>query len=97
MKPIGFLPEAEQEMLEAARYYESQASGLGVKYLSEIEHAVVSIAESPMTWPKIEGELRRRLVRRFPFGILYRIESEEIVIVAVAHLRRKPSYWKGRT
>jgi toxin ParE1/3/4 len=96
MKPIGFLPEAEQEMLEAARYYESQASGLGVKYLSEIEHAVESIAEFPMTWPKVEGELRRRLVRRFPFGILYRIESEEIIIVAVAHLRRKPGYWKGR-
>ena len=49
-----------------------------------------------MTWPVIEAELRRRLVRRFPFGILYRIEPEEIVIVAVAHLRRKPGYWRER-
>ncbi|MBI5025569.1 MAG: type II toxin-antitoxin system RelE/ParE family toxin [Nitrospirae bacterium] len=96
MKPIIFLPEAEEEMYEAARYYESQASGLGIDYLSEVERAVASIAESPETWPKFDGELRRRLVRRFPFGILYYIESEEIVIVAVAHLRRRPGYWKKR-
>lgn len=96
MKPVVFLPEAEQEMLEAAIYYQSQASGLGVDYLSEAEHAVQAIAESPMTWPIIEGEIRRRLIRRFPFGILYRIEPERIVIVAVAHLRRRPDYWRGR-
>ncbi len=96
MKPVVFLPEAEQEMLEAAIYYQSQASGLGVDYLSEVEQAVQAIAESPMTWPIIEGELRRRLIRRFPFGILYRIEPERIVIVAVAHLRRRPGYWRGR-
>ena len=96
MKPVAFLPEAEQEMLEAARYYESQAAGLGEDYLLEIERAVSSIAESPNTWPIIEGKLRRRLVRKFPFGILYCVEPEEIVIIAVAHLRRKPGYWRER-
>ncbi|MBI4699083.1 MAG: type II toxin-antitoxin system RelE/ParE family toxin [Nitrospirae bacterium] len=96
MKSIIFLPDAEEEMYEAARYYESKASGLGIDYLSEIERAVASITEYPLTWPKIEGELRRRLVQRVPFGILYYIESEEIVIVAVAHLRRRPGYWKNR-
>lgn len=96
MKPVVFLPEAEQEMLEAAIYYQSQASGLGVDYLSEVERAVQAITKSPNTWPIIKGELRRRLVRRFPFGILYRIEPEKIVIIAVAHLRRKPGYWKKR-
>jgi plasmid stabilization system protein ParE len=96
MKPVVFLPEAEQEMLEAARYYESQASCLGADFLSEIERAVVSITESPMMWPIIKDELRRRLVRRFPFGILYRIDPDEIIIVAIAHLRRKPGYWRGR-
>jgi plasmid stabilization system protein ParE len=96
MKPVIFLPEAEQEMLEAAKYYESQASGLGVDYLSEAERAVQSIAESPTTWPIVEGELIRRLVRGFPFGILYRVDPEEVVIVAVAHLRRRPGYWRKR-
>lgn len=96
MTPVIFLPEAEQEMFEAAAYYQAQTSGLGFDYLSEVEQAVQAIAESPITWPIIEGELRRRLVKRFPFGILYRIEPEEIVIVAVAHLRRRPDYWKKR-
>jgi toxin ParE1/3/4 len=96
MKSVVFLPQAEQEMLEAARFYESQTAGLGVDYLSEVERAVQTIAESPTTWPVIEGELRRRLIRRFPFGILYRIEPEEIVIIAVAHLRCRPWYWRKR-
>lgn len=96
MNPVVFLPQAEQEMLEAARYYESQAVGLGADYLLEVERAVAAIAESPKTWPIIEGELRRRLVRRFPFGILYYIDPNEIAVVAVSHLRRKPSYWRGR-
>lgn len=95
MKSLIFLPEAKEEMNQAARYYEAQASGLGVDYLLEVERAVASISEAPELWPKLEGELRRRLVRRFPFGILYYIESE-IVIVAVAHLRRRPGYWKNR-
>ena len=56
MKSIIFLPEAEEEMYEAARYYESQASGLGVDYLSEVERAVASITEFPETWPKFDGK-----------------------------------------
>ncbi len=96
MTPVIFLPEAEKEMFEAAKYYESQAADLGIDFLSEAERAVGSIAELPLTWPVIEGEMRRRLVGRFPFGILYRIEPDEIVVVAVAHLRRKPGYWKER-
>ena len=71
MKSIIFIPEAREEMNEAARYYESQASGLGIDYLLEVERAVASITASPETWPKLEDELRRRLVRRFPFGVLY--------------------------
>ncbi|MEW6173534.1 MAG: type II toxin-antitoxin system RelE/ParE family toxin [Bacillota bacterium] len=96
MKSVVFLPEAEQEILEAAIYYESRASGLGIDYLSEVERAVQAVADSPHTWPIIEGELRRRLVRRFPFVILYRVEPEEVVVVAIAHLRRKPGYWRER-
>ena len=96
MKPIIFLPEAEQEMLEAAFYYQSKASGLGIDYLSEIDRAVEAIEETPHTWPILEGDLRRRLVRRFPSGVLYRVDPDEIVIVAVAHLSKRPGYWKKR-
>ncbi len=96
MMHVVFLPEAEQEMLEAALYYQSQASKLGIDFLSEVERATKFIAESPNTWPILEGKLRRRLIKRFPFGILYRVESEKIVVIAVADLRRKPGYWEKR-
>jgi len=84
-------------MLEAARYYQSLSSGLGNDYLAEVEHAVQSIASSPKTWPVLEGDFRRRLVKRFPFGVIYRNEPDIIVIIAVAHLRKKPGYWKKRS
>ena len=96
MKRVIFFSEAEQEMLEAALYYQSQSAGLGTDFLSEVEQAVQSIATSPYTWPILRGKLSRRLLRRFPFGALYAIEPKEIVIIAVAHLRRKPGYWKDR-
>jgi hypothetical protein len=86
MKPVIFLPEAEEEMLEAASYYQSQADGLGNDYLSE----------APDAWPILEHDLRRRLVRRFPFSVFYKIDPEEIVIIAVAHQRKKPGYWRKR-
>ncbi len=93
---IDFLPEADQEMAEAARYYQSLSSSLGDDYLDEVERAVHSAATSPQTWPILEGDFRRRLVKRFPFGVIYRIEPDKILIVAVAHLRKKPGYWKKR-
>jgi plasmid stabilization system protein ParE len=96
MKKVRLLDPAEQEMLDAARYYESQAAGLGVDFLSKVQNAVRDIAERPETWPVIRFEIRRRLVHRFPYGILYRIGPEEVVVVAVAHLRRHPTYWIGR-
>jgi hypothetical protein len=96
MMPVDFLPEADREMIEAARYYQSLTSGLGDDYLDEIEHAVHSIATSPQTWPILDGDFRRRLVKRFPFSVIYRIEPVKIVIIAVAHLRKKPGYWKKR-
>ena len=96
MIPVDFLPEADQEMIAAARYYQFLSSGLGDDYLAEVEHSVQSIASSPQTWPVLEGNLRRRLIKRFPFGILYRIEPDKILKIAVAHLRKKPGYCKKR-
>nr|MDO8109796.1 type II toxin-antitoxin system RelE/ParE family toxin [Candidatus Sigynarchaeota archaeon] len=96
MKAAVILQDAEKEMTEAVQFYEAQAKGLGVEFLSEVERAIQSIRETPETWPILEGDLRRRLLRRFPFGILYRIEADKILIIAVAHLRRKPGYWKER-
>lgn len=97
MTEVVFLAPAEQEMVEAAESYETQADGLGLAFLSEVRRAVCRIADNPEIGAVLRGDTRRVLVRRFPFGILYRIEPSEIVILAVMHLRRKPDYWKERS
>ncbi len=96
MKPFRFLLPAEQEMLGAARYYETQALGLGHDFLDKINSAVQDITEHPDRWPIIRFNIRRRLVHRFPYGILYRNDSEEIVVLAVMNLHRHPNYWINR-
>ncbi len=96
MKNVRFVSVAEEEMNLAAAYYEEQARNLGVEYLKEVKRVVEGITENPELAPKIEGEIRRRILRRFPFGILYRIHFKEIIILAVMHLSRDPDYWKNR-
>jgi plasmid stabilization system protein ParE len=96
MKPIIFLPEAEEEMVEAARFYETQTSGLGADFLLEIRRATEGISKNPRAGRVLRGKVRRRLVRRFPYGLLYHVDPNEIVVVAVMHLRRRPGYWRGR-
>ena len=96
MKPVRFLNPAEQEMLDAARYYELQAPGLGDGFLDKIDSAVQDIAENPKTWPILRFEIRRRLRHRFPYALLYRVDPDEIVVLATMHLHRHPSYWINR-
>jgi len=95
-KIVRFLRPAEMEMLDAARYYESQASGLGADFLDKIDQAVTDISEDPQKWPIIRFQIRRRLIHRFPFGLLYRIDPDEILIIATMHLHRHPDYWIDR-
>ena len=96
MRTASFHPEAEAEMFAAARYYEDRAENLGVDFLAEVEKAVHRIAEAPETWPIFKGRIRRYLLYRFPFGILFTVHADSVVIIAVMHLRRRPNYWKDR-
>ena len=96
MKPFCFLLPAEQEMLDAARYYETQALGLGHDFLDKINSAIQDITEHPERWPAIRFNIQRRLIHRFPYVILYRNDSEEIIVLAVMHLHRHPNYWINR-
>ncbi len=83
-------------MFDAALYYEMQAPGLGQNFLGKVEAALNDLVRSPEQWPVIEDDIRRRLVRRFPYSILYRIDSNEVVVLAVMHQKRHPSYWLPR-
>ena len=80
-------------MLDAACYYQSQSPGLGKEFLDKVESAFSDVAANPERWPVIRHEIRRRLIHRFPYAVFYRIEPAEIVVLAIAHLRRRPEYW----
>ena len=96
MKAVRLLQPAEQEMVDAAVYYELQVRGLGADFLDKIESAIADIAENSERWPIVRSDIRRRLVHRFPYGLLYRVDPDEVLVLAVAHLHRHPTYWVGR-
>ncbi len=84
------------EYIAAGRYYNRQVQGLGDDFAEEIEAGVKAILEAPLVWRCVEDDVRRYLVRRFPYGIYYSMESETVVIWAVKHLHRDPDYWQER-
>lgn len=91
-----FLSPAEQDLAEAVSYYERAEPGLGVEFLDEVERTVRRILLNPHAWTKVSENHRRCRTRRFPFGLIYAIEGETIVISAVMHLSRHPDWWKSR-
>jgi len=97
MKTPRLLLPAEEEMLEAAFYYEQRSGGLGRDFLRKVQNAVDEIVQHPTRWPKVRGNIRRRMIHRFPYAVLYEDQPQEILIIAVMHLRRHPTYWIDRT
>ncbi len=93
---FSFHPEAEKEFNEAIDYYEDMELGLGYDFALEVHSTIKRSVDFPKAWAVLEGDIRRSLVRRFPYGVLYSEEQEEIFIVAVMNLHRKPGYWKQR-
>jgi plasmid stabilization system protein ParE len=96
MKDVFFHPDAESEMIEAAIYYETLQSNLGKRFLASIQESILHIQLNPNLYTSLEFDVRRCLVKTFPFGIIYRDKPDDIVIVAVMHLHREPDYWKNR-
>lgn len=96
MKSVELHPDAAAELVAAARFYETQAANLGFDFVSAVEHAAQRIVEYPNSGARFGRRLRRVLVPRFPYGLVYRIEPERVYIVSVMHLHRRPGYWRSR-
>lgn len=87
---------AEAELHDAAAWYEERSPGLGLRFIVAARKRVIELSEAPQRWPLAAGS-RRLLMGRFPYAIVYReVSDEEIEVIAVAHLKRRPSYWAGR-
>ncbi len=91
-----FHEEAEKEFFATIEYYEECQIGLGLRFSKEVYATIQRICEYPHAWSQIDPKTRRCLTTRFPFGILYRITENKILIMAVMNLLRKPNYWKSR-
>ena len=95
MKVI-FSKLARQELDDATRYYEIQYRGLGKRFCKEVHTAAKRISKHPEAWSVIGGNVRKYLLHKFPYKLLYSIESDHIFVIAVAHQHRRPDYWIGR-
>jgi toxin ParE1/3/4 len=91
-----YLPSAREELNEAVAFYEASVLGLGEAFLDDVERAIETIRESPGIGASAGRRFRKTILRRFPFIIVYAHRDEEIVIVAIAHQRRRPGYWRRR-
>jgi plasmid stabilization system protein ParE len=87
---------ADRELNDAAQFYETQSPGLGAAFLDDAANCVSAIATHPQAGRVLRGDVRRRLLRRFPFALIYRIRPDGIRVLAVMNLRRRPHYWTGR-
>jgi toxin ParE1/3/4 len=87
---------AEAEINEAADFYDLESPGLGSAFISEIERSIRSISEFPEAAPIVQGRIRKRIVARFPYSLVYSLRPDQIRILAVAHHKRRPFYWHGR-
>ena len=93
---FSFHLAAEQELNDAVDYYNGCQNGLGLQFAKEIYDAIQNILAFPRAWTPLSRNNRRCLVNRFPYGVIYQIADEEIIIIAVMPLNREPGYWKDR-
>lgn len=89
-------PQAEAELLDARDWYEDQRPGLGGVFATEVDRTLGGILQAPLAYPRIQMQIRRALVRRFPYAIYFRAMPDEIVVLAVVHGRRRPRRWQSR-
>jgi plasmid stabilization system protein ParE len=93
---IRFLTLAQQEIDDAVLWYSNQTENAELEFLDELDRAVRLVTSYPLALTEIEPEIRRCLLARFPYALIYGIGPDTIVIIAVAHLRRRPGYWADR-
>lgn len=93
---IEFSPEARLKFEDGKRYYERQVPGLGERFRADVRDALARLRSWPLAAPVERGEIRRLILSRFPYKLLYSIESDLLYIIAVAHLHRTPDYWVKR-
>jgi plasmid stabilization system protein ParE len=93
---INFLRLAKEELNDASNYYEAQQQGLGEKFSQEVESTLERIRLLPNAWQPLSKNTRRCQTKKFPYAIIYQVCENEILIIAISHIRKKLNYWQNR-
>lgn len=93
---IEFIEPAEDEFLEAVKYYNEESEGRGFEFAAELSRTLERIVQHPKAWTPLTDRARRCRMNRFPYGIIYQIRPEKILIIAIMHFHRHPKTWKSR-
>jgi plasmid stabilization system protein ParE len=93
---VTFHPGASENYAATYRWYHDRRPVLAANFESEIDRGVRLISQNRSRWPKFDDRRRRFIVRKFPYSIIYELHREEVVILAVAHGKRRPNYWRER-
>ncbi len=97
MRQVVFRKQARRELDEAGDWYEKERTGLGIEFFAEIQNLLQRIANTPEQFPMLYRDVRKAVVRRFPYCIYFRERNQRIVVLAVFHSARKPEVWQQRT
>ncbi|MDH5552382.1 MAG: type II toxin-antitoxin system RelE/ParE family toxin [Nitrosomonas sp.] len=92
-----FHQAASVELVEAAEFYDSKVAGLGESFVIEVQLIVSFVQEQPLVGSNVFKNFRSIVLARFPYSVVYMVESERILVLAIAHQRRRPGYWRDRT
>ncbi len=93
---LVYHPRVEDDLADAAGFYEEQCPGLGEDFLTEARRAVSGICAMPERWVRVEGSVRRCLLERFPFAVFYSHDGDQVLVLTIVHTRRHPNTWKQR-
>ena len=93
---VEFLEPARAEFIESVEHYNEQRRGLGLEFSQEVWATIERIIRYPEAWSLMSKKTRRCRTNRFPFGIIYQVRRETLLIIAVMNLRREPQSWKTR-
>jgi toxin ParE1/3/4 len=92
----AFHPEATREFSEAIKFYRQRGHHLGKRFDREVRATIEKILATPQRWRILEKDVHRCFVRVFPYSVLYTVETDYVLIVAIAHGKRQPAYWRNR-
>ncbi len=96
MRAVRYLAPARLELVEAIQFYDRRSRRVARSFLAEVRGALDSLCELPEAAPVLCGEVRRKALRKFPYSILFVVETDVLLVVAVMHGKRRPEYWIPR-